>query len=85
MGISVDSAPTHKAHAEKYGLSIHHLADFHPKGAVGEQYGVFVPERGFDGRAAFVIDENGIVRFAKIYELPQKPDLNEIFDVLKGL
>ena len=38
LGISVDSAWTHRAFAEALRLSFPLLADFHPKGAVAKLY-----------------------------------------------
>jgi len=39
LGISVDSAFSHKAFQDKQGLTIPLLADFHPKGEVSRRYG----------------------------------------------
>src|SRR5258708_4852425 len=49
LGLSVDSVWAHKAFAEKMGISYPLLADFHPKGAVAEKFGVFLPEKGITG------------------------------------
>jgi len=40
LGVSVDSAWSHKAFAEKMGIKYSLLADFHPRGAMSEKYGV---------------------------------------------
>lgn len=61
FGISVDSAYSHKAWKEARGLKIPLLADFHPKGAVGQAYGAYNPERGNHRRVTFYIDEQGII------------------------
>src|SRR5262249_37668088 len=39
LGISVDSAWSHKAFAEKMGIKYPLLADFHPRGAASAKYG----------------------------------------------
>jgi len=37
LGVSVDSAWSHKAYAEKMGIKYSQLADFHPRGAASEK------------------------------------------------
>lgn len=85
FGISVDSTWAHKAFAEKLGLKYPLLADFHPKGAVAEKYGVYLAERGITARAVVVIDTGGIVRFSKVYDIPTVPDTKEIISAMQGL
>lgn len=85
FGISVDSTWAHKAFAEKLGLKYPLLADFHPKGAVAEKYGVYLAERGITARAVVVIDKAGIVRFTKLYDIPTVPDTKEIVNAVQGL
>lgn len=40
------------------------LADFHPKGAVGQSMGVYLEEHGIADRATVIIDAKGMVRHA---------------------
>jgi peroxiredoxin len=82
VGISVDSTDSHRAFREKLNLEMPLLADFHPKGEVAKAYGVYSDEYGKSGRALFLIDEDGIVRWA--YESPplEVPGANLIFDAL---
>src|SRR5579862_6347773 len=42
LGLSVDSVWTHKAFAEKMGIRYPLLADFHPRGAVAEKFGLYL-------------------------------------------
>ncbi len=59
------------------------LADFHPKGAVSQAYGVYRDQNGFSGRASFVIDKQGIVRGRALTETPAEiPDEEEYFAAL---
>jgi len=51
LGLSVDSVWAHKAFAEKMGISYPLLADFHPKGAVADKFGMYLSEKGITGRA----------------------------------
>jgi mycoredoxin-dependent peroxiredoxin len=85
FGISVDSTWAHKAFAEKLGLKFPLLADFHPKGAVAEKYGLYLSERGITARAVVVIDREGTVEWVKQYDIPTVPDTKEIVNVLQGL
>lgn len=62
FGISVDSVYSHRAWAEARGIKVPLLADFHPKGAVAQMYGVYNEERGNARRVTFLIDEEGIIR-----------------------
>ena len=50
LGLSVDSVWAHKAFAEKMGISYPLLADFHPKGAVADKFGMYLSEKGITGR-----------------------------------
>jgi peroxiredoxin len=66
LAISVDSAYTHKVWADREGYDFPLLADFWPHGAVASSYGVFNSERGVANRGTFLIDRDGIVRFAEM-------------------
>jgi peroxiredoxin (alkyl hydroperoxide reductase subunit C) len=63
--ISVDSAYSHKIFAEREGYDFPLLADFWPHGGVAQRYGVFNETTGFANRGSFLIDIEGIVRFAE--------------------
>ena len=62
FGISVDSRFTHAAFKAAEGFPVSLLADFHPKGAVAMQYGVYMEAAGIAMRGTFVIDKNGILQ-----------------------
>jgi peroxiredoxin len=66
LTVSVDSSPAHKVWAEREGYEFPLLADFWPHGAVAQAYGVFNAERGFANRGTFIIDKQGVVRFAEM-------------------
>ncbi len=40
---------------------------------------------GTSERANILIDENGIVKWVKVYPAAQLPDINEIFKVLSSM
>ena len=57
--------PTHKIWATESGFTFPVLSDFWPHGAVAQTYGVLNTDAGFPNRGTFVIDRDGIVRFAE--------------------
>lgn len=66
IGISVDSVWALKAWKEKEGYANIFVADFWPHGAIAEQYGALIEERGIATRATFLIDRQGIVRWKEL-------------------
>lgn len=66
LTVSVDSAYTHKVWADQQGYEFPLLADFWPHGAVAQAYGVFNEDSGIANRGTFVIDREGVVRFAEM-------------------
>ena len=85
LGLSVDSVWTHKAFAEKMGIGYPLLADFHPKGAVAEKFGMYNPERGMTGRAIAIIDKAGKIAWSKVYEYPNAPGTEEVAQALASV
>jgi mycoredoxin-dependent peroxiredoxin len=78
LGLSVDSAWSHKAYAEKMGIHYPLLADFQPRGAVAEKFGIYLADKGITGRAIAIINKAGNVAWFKQYDIPVVPDLNEV-------
>jgi len=66
LAISVGPSPTHKIWATESGFTFPVLSDFWPHGAVAEDYGVFNFDAGIANRGTFVIDRDGIIRFAEM-------------------
>jgi peroxiredoxin len=85
LGLSVDSVWTHQAFAEKMGITYPLLADFHPKGAVAQLYGVYVPDRGVAGRSVAIVDKAGKIAWFKNYEYPSIPDMKEVAQALAAV
>lgn len=86
FGLSVDSSACKKAWAAV--LSIKHvplLCDFWPHGKVAEDYGILIDEFGMSQRANIIIDEEGIVKWVKLYPLSQLPDISEVMKVLSEI
>lgn len=80
LGISVDSLWAHKAFAAQNGITYPLLADFHPKGAVAEKYGVFLAEKGFSARTAFIIGKDGRIKEIVASEIPVARDIAQLLD-----
>jgi len=85
LGLSVDSTWSHKAWAEKMGISYPLLADFHPRGAVASQFGAYLEDRGITGRAIAIIDKAGKLAWFKQYDIPVVPDIEEVKQALAKL
>jgi mycoredoxin-dependent peroxiredoxin len=83
LGISVDSAWSHKAYAEKMGIKYSLLADFQPRGAVADKYGIFLQDKGITGRAIVIVNKDGKVAWAKNYDIPVVPDVAEVASALQ--
>lgn len=66
LTISVDSIYSHKVWADREGFDFPMLADFWPHGAVARSYGVFNEVIGGANRGTFVIDRDGVVRYAEM-------------------
>lgn len=78
LGVSVDSVWSHKAFADKMGIKYSLLADFHPKGAMSEKYGVYLADKGITGRSIVIVNKAGKVAWAKNYDIPVVPDVREV-------
>ena len=85
LGLSVDSVWAHKAFAEKMGISYPLLADFHPKGAVADKFGMYLSEKGITGRAIAIINKAGKIAWFKNYDIPVVPDMNEVAQALAAV
>jgi peroxiredoxin len=85
LGLSVDSAWSHKAFAEKMGIHYPLLADFQPRGAVADKFGVYLADKGITGRAIVIIDRAGKIAWFKNYDIPTLPDMEEVANALKAV
>lgn len=66
--VAVSSDPTYalKAWGEAEGYAFPLLSDFWPHGDVARGYGVFDDARGMAVRGTFLVDREGVVRFAEV-------------------
>lgn len=83
LGVSVDSTWSHKAFAEKMGITYSLLADFQPRGAMAEKYGVYLADKGITGRSIIIVNKQGRIAWLKHYDIPAVPDLKEVSAALQ--
>lgn len=88
LGISRDTCTSHGAFRDKYGLSVHLLAD--TDGEACEAYGVW-QEREAHGerrmgilRSTFIVDKQGLIRHA-LYDVKPKGHAAQILDLVRAL
>ena len=88
LGISVDSPFSLNAWAEKEGIAIPLLSDFNKEmsAAYGAQHEDLLGFKGIAKRSAFVVDGEGIVRYAWVSDDPKiLPDFAAIRACLQSL
>ena len=86
LGLSIDAQPAKAAWARELGVkSFDLLSDNYPYGEVAQKFGVFREKDGISERAVFVIDKAGKVRWSRVYDIPQHPGNDEVFDALAAL
>jgi glutaredoxin-dependent peroxiredoxin len=91
IGISVDSVFTQESWAKQNNITIPLLSDFNKD--VCAKFGTLYPDGGFvlgmngvSKRSAFIVDKEGIIRYAEILEdAGQLPNFGKIQEVLKSL
>ena len=66
LGVSVDSVFTLKAWSDQQGYDFPLLSDFWPHGKVAQDYGVFNDTAGMANRGTFLVDVDGVIRFAEL-------------------
>ena len=90
LDISVDSISSHIAwQKQEIGtIDFPMCSDFYPHAEVSGKYGILrdaPPVPGISERAAFIVDKNGKIAFAKLYLLDQTPDKDELLAALKKI
>jgi alkyl hydroperoxide reductase subunit AhpC len=90
LDISVDSIESHVAWQRKeIGMMRFPLcSDFYPHGEVTRKFGILreeLPVPGISERAAFIVDKEGIIQFAKVYPIDQLPDLEGLLAELRRI
>ncbi len=66
LGMSVDSKYSHKGWSAGFaGIKFPLLSDFHPKGAVAKEYGLWLEDVGISDRATVLINKEGTVLWSE--------------------
>jgi peroxiredoxin len=85
VAISVDGIWCHLAFSKDRGFHFTLLADFEPKGAVAQSYGVYRSGEGISERALFVIDGQGVIQYSYVSPIGVNPGAAGILKALKGI
>jgi peroxiredoxin len=85
LGISVDGAWCHDAFARDRKLHFPLLADFEPKGATAQSYGVYRQGDGVCERALFVLDADGNIHWSYVSPIGVNPGAAGILSALEDL
>jgi alkyl hydroperoxide reductase subunit AhpC len=90
LDISVDSIQSHLAwQRREIGMMRFPLcSDFYPHGAVTKRFDILrehPPVPGISERAAFIVDNKGVIRFAKVYPIDQLPDIEGLLEELRKI
>jgi peroxiredoxin len=85
FGVSCDPMWSLRRYAEAEGFEYGLLSDFWPHGGVSSAYGVFLEDKGFSTRGTFVIDKDGVVRWAIVNSPGDARSTQEYRDALADL
>lgn len=85
LAVSTDARPALAAFAVQEGFDFPLLADFWPHGEVARSYGVFHEAVGAAERGTFVIDLDGVVRYAVHNGLGEPRDDLAYLDALRAI
>ncbi len=85
VAVSCDHMFSQRAYADRDGYMFPLLSDHWPHGAVSSAYGIFNEKVGCSGRATFIIDRAGILRWQIENAIPQARDIEEYRKVLAEL
>jgi peroxiredoxin len=82
LAVSCDPMFAMRAFAEQDALTFPLLSDFWPHGATARAYGVLDEERGCADRSTFIVDRDGVLRWAVHSAMRDARDLDEQARVL---
>lgn len=85
IGVSCDPVFALRAFADQDGLNFPLLSDFWPHGEVTRSYDVFDETRGCPLRSSYVVDREGLVRWAVHSTSSQARDLDEHLRQLQAM
>ncbi len=84
VGISIDSSYVQHAFKKHEELAATLLADFQPRGAVADKYGVYLGDLGIANLGTFVIDKNGKIAHTVVTSIGEARDTAEYLAALEN-
>ncbi|AKU16619.1 peroxiredoxin [Luteipulveratus mongoliensis] len=85
VGVSCDPMFTLKAWADAEGFDFPLLSDFWPHGVAARAYGVFDEQSGMAVRGTFLVDRDGVVRWALVNGPGEARDFGGFHEALATL
>lgn len=85
VAVSCDPVFSLKAWADQEGYRFQLLSDFWPHGEVSKAYGAFNDKAGMPNRGTYLIDREGIIRFAEMNGPGEARDQNAWKEALTAL
>ena len=85
LAISCDHMFTQRAWSDAQGYFFPVLSDYWPHGGVAQAFGVLEETGGFSTRGTFLIDSEGVVRWAMVNGTSEKRDFSGYHAALKEL
>ena len=83
IGLSIDPFPAKQKWADILCIeNVKIASDFFPYAEVTKAYGLFNEENGASKRANVIVDEQGNVKWVKVYEPSELPDIEEVIENL---
>ena len=83
IGLSIDPFPAKQKWADILCIeNVKIASDFFPYAEVTKAYGLFNEENGASKRANVIVDEEGNVKWVKVYEPSELPDIEEVIENL---
>ena len=84
LTISCDAMFSLRAYADRDGYFFPLLSDFWPHGEVARAYGVFDEASGVARRGTFLVDPDGIIRWAQDTPIGERRDFSGFHDAMSG-
>ena len=84
MGMSTDSVHSHKAWLRDLGMLRYPLLS-DMSHDISEDYGVLIPDQGIALRGTFIVDPDGILRYALYHDMGVGRSVDEVLRVLNAL
>lgn len=85
VAVSTDSMYALRAYADQEGFTFPLVSDFWPHGAVARAYGVLHEGIGIALRGSFLVDREGILRWAVVNGIPDARDVDDYVAAISAL